>query len=139
MALPRPALFVVATAVAGVALLACAAPRPGAPVAGAAASASASADDPLSAHIGDAACSAPTDCHTVAIGHKACGGPETWRAWSSKRSDANQINELAARDAARRQAAQPKGGVASTCSLVTDPGATCDAGRCVLRSERQVN
>ena len=139
MALPRPALFVVATAVAGVALLACAAPRPGAPVAGAAAAAAASAVDPLSAHIGDAACSAPTDCHTVAIGHKACGGPETWRAWSSKRSDANQINELAARDAARRQAAQPKGGVASTCSLVTDPGATCDAGRCVLRSERQVN
>src|SRR4051812_47210296 len=42
----------------------------------------------ISAQIGDAACSADSQCRTLAIGKKPCGGPESYVAWSALRSDA---------------------------------------------------
>lgn len=85
----------------------------------------------IQAEIGDAGCDSAQQCKTVAIGHKACGGPESYLAWSSKRSDAGKIASLAAAHTAERKAQNIKSGMMSTCSLVMDPGATCSAGRCV--------
>ena len=85
----------------------------------------------IQAEIGDAACDAAQQCKTVAIGHKACGGPESYLAWSSKRSDGAKIASLAAAHAAERKAQNLSSGMMSTCSLVLDPGATCSAGRCM--------
>lgn len=85
----------------------------------------------LIAEIGDAACDTSQQCKTVAVGHKACGGPESYLPWSSKRSDGTKIAQLAAALAAESQAQTLRGGVVSTCSLVLDPGATCSAGHCV--------
>lgn len=85
----------------------------------------------LREQIGDAACTANDQCHTIAIGHKACGGPETYAVWSSAVSDGKKLRELAnAYTQARKQEAEQSGRV-SDCSLVTDPGARCEAGRCV--------
>jgi hypothetical protein len=86
----------------------------------------------IQAEIGDAACDAADQCKTVAIGRKACGGPESYMAWSTKRSDGAKIAELRAAFAAERQAQNSKSGMASTCLMVTDPGATCSAGHCVI-------
>lgn len=81
--------------------------------------------------IGDAACTANDQCHTIAIGHKACGGPETYAVWSSAVSDGKKLRELAdAYTQARKQEAEQSGRV-SDCSMVNDPGARCEAGRCV--------
>ena len=81
--------------------------------------------------IGDAACSASEQCHTLAVGHKACGGPETYVVWSSAASDGQRLKALAeAYTQASRVEAQQSGRV-SNCMMVTDPGARCDAGRCV--------
>lgn len=85
----------------------------------------------LQAEIGDAACDNSAQCKTVAIGHKACGGPESYMPWSSKRSDAGKLARLAAELAAERKAQNVSSGMMSTCSLVMDPGAVCTAGRCV--------
>jgi hypothetical protein len=85
----------------------------------------------LQAEIGDAACDSSAQCKTVAVGHKACGGPERYLAWSSKRSDAAKVASLAERYMAERKAQDVKSGMMSTCSLVVDPGAACNAGRCV--------
>ena len=85
----------------------------------------------LRAEIGDAACDSAQQCKTVAVGHKACGGPENYLAWSSKSSDGAKIRQLAEAQRAQRKAENEASGMVSTCSAVMDPGATCSAGRCV--------
>ena len=85
----------------------------------------------LQAEVGDAACDSSAQCKTVAVGHKACGGPESYMPWSSKRSDAAKVARLAADLTAERRAQDVKSGMVSTCSMVIDPGAVCTAGRCV--------
>jgi hypothetical protein len=72
-------------------------------------------------------------CRTLAIGHKACGGPERYAAWSTKTSDAARLAQLGADYTAARKADDAGGGMVSNCMAVMDPGATCSAGRCVLK------
>ncbi len=67
----------------------------------AAADAPAGAEAPMEkirALIGDAACDSDAQCRTIAIGAKACGGPEAYLAWSTKRTDATALREAAAGD-----------------------------------------
>jgi len=80
----------------------------------------------------DAACSNDQQCHTVALGAKACGGPEGYLAYSSARNDPAKVAELAARYRKQRTEANAREGVASDCSFVMDPGAVCVAGTCQL-------
>ncbi|MGK5041161.1 hypothetical protein ACQ4WQ_12520 [Janthinobacterium sp. GB1R12] len=86
----------------------------------------------IQAEVGTAACDSTQQCQTIAIGAKACGGPERYLAWSSKDNDGKKLKALAQAqaEASRKQQAD---GMMSTCSIVTDPGATCEAGRCVLQ------
>ena len=55
-------------------------------------------------------------------------------AWSSRNNDGTRLRALVAEHAAARKADDARAGMASTCSFVTDPGATCSAGHCVLRA-----
>jgi hypothetical protein len=113
---------------AGTAPVTAAAPRTPAPAT------AASAPDlmaQLRTEIGSAACDSAQQCNTVAVGHKACGGPETYLAWSSKASNAATVRQLAGAHAARRKRDNLDSAMVSTCSAVMDPGATCSAGRCV--------
>jgi hypothetical protein len=91
----------------------------------------------IHAEIGDAACDAEDQCKTVAVGRKACGGPEAYLAWSTKRSDGAKLAQLRAAYAAERQAYNSSSGMASTCLMVTDPGASCSAGHCVTNTPGQ--
>jgi hypothetical protein len=86
----------------------------------------------LQAEIGAAACDDARQCQTLALGNKACGGPERFVAWSSATSNATRVGRLAAQyaDASRRE--NEREALSSTCNVVADPGATCQAGRCVL-------
>lgn len=85
----------------------------------------------LRAEIGTAACDSAKQCKTIPVGHKACGGPETFLAWSSKGSDGAKLQRLADAYGAKRKAENLASGMLSNCSAVMDPGATCSAGRCV--------
>ena len=120
------------------------------PCACATADAPAGAGTPLErirALIGDAACDSDAQCRTLAMGAKACGGPEYYLAWSTKRTDAAALRDAVAGDGAVRRPEPPRPGVRSDCALVTDPGAYCapsgtDAAQqqgraCRLRSARQ--
>jgi len=82
----------------------------------------------------DLSCDSAQQCHTLAVGAKACGGPERYLAWSSKRQNGAALRQLAERHAALRRAEDAKSGMMSTCQVVPDPGASCEAGRCVLRA-----
>lgn len=84
------------------------------------------------AETADAACDGPQHCHSIAVGSKACGGPERYLAWSSKHGDGARLRALAARHAALRKQEDERAGLLSNCMAVQDPGASCRAGRCVL-------
>lgn len=87
--------------------------------------------DQLTAEIGDAACDNSQQCKTIAVGSKACGGPEAYLPYSTKRSDSAKVSRLAAQHAAQRKASDERSGMVSNCMMLMDPGAVCTAGRCV--------
>jgi hypothetical protein len=94
--------------------------------------------------IGDGACVSDDQCRTSAIGMSACGGPAAYLPWSTLRTDPVAVQRAAARYT-RRSAVPPRHGDASTCRVLTDPGALCQpvasspaaaavpGGRCTLR------
>jgi len=75
--------------------------------------------------IGDAACTSDSQCHTIGVGAKACGGPERFVAWSNLRTDAAELELAAARATSIERAKVQVPGKMSNCALVTDPGAYC--------------
>ena len=103
--------------------------------------------------IGDAVCTSDADCRTIAVGDKACGGPESYLAWSARQTDPQRLAAAAERYTSERKAQNQQSGMVSNCAFVTDPGARCEMasgggagagaaasaavgaqpGRCVLR------
>jgi len=79
----------------------------------------------VAALIGDGACDNDAQCHTIGVGAKACGGPQAYLAWSSKRSDRAALEQAAEREARAARAAAEASGIMSNCALVKDPGAFC--------------
>lgn len=88
----------------------------------------------IRAEVGDARCSTDAHCRTLAIGHKACGGPQQWWAWSTTTARAERLQAWADELAALQKKRQEASGMASNCLYVADPGAVCAAQRCVLRT-----
>jgi hypothetical protein len=86
----------------------------------------------IRAAVGEAGCSDNSQCRTLAIGEKPCGGPEQWLPYSSATAPVEQLKawstELSAA-AKRRNAAS---GMAGNCRYTPDPGAACVAGHCVV-------
>lgn len=91
--------------------------------------------------IGKAECESSDQCKTVAMGAKACGGPEFFLAWSSLVkggvAPAN-IPELASKHRMAREAQILAEGEMSDCKVVTDPGAQCVASKCALKPPSKV-
>jgi len=88
----------------------------------------------MRAEIGAARCDNDAQCRTVAVGEKACGGPEAWLAWSTTNSDAGRLAALSAESAAWARQHNAQSDMASNCRYNADPGAQCVAGVCRLRS-----
>lgn len=88
----------------------------------------------IQAEVGIAACDGPQQCHSIAIGAKSCGGPDSYLAWSSKKTDGKKLRSLVEQHAEARRAENAVSDMASNCQFITDPGATCQAGRCVLQA-----
>jgi len=84
-------------------------------------------------------CDNSSQCHTLGVGAKACGGPENYIAWSSKNSDGSQLKALVEQHAVARRADDAREHMMSTCSVISDPGASCKAGQCVLNSRSLLN
>ena len=87
--------------------------------------------------IGEARCADDAQCRVAPIGASPCGGPEGFRAWSTRDTDAATLEPLLRRHATLRQAEHERSGLRSTCLLLPTPTARCarsgaSAGRCVL-------
>ena len=88
----------------------------------------------LLAEIGEARCQRDSDCRSLAIGHKGCGGPEGFVAWSTAQGSASRIASLAARYGQARRQEVERSGLVSDCRALADPGARCGSEqRCVLQ------
>jgi hypothetical protein len=92
--------------------------------------------------IGGAPCEHNDQCKTLALGAKACGGPEFFLAWSTVQTPSTELADLASRYTAMRLAQVAGKGLVSDCRLNTDPGASCQfsadnrAGQCVLQTPK---
>lgn len=89
----------------------------------------------LRALIGPAACTSDSQCRSLPVGARACGGPAGYWAWSTERSDAKQVLDLSRRQAEAQKRENAASGMQSDCRMLTDPGAACVANRCELLSK----
>ena len=98
--------------------------------------------------IGNADCNDDSQCRTMAIGTKPCGGPEAYLAWSTTNTDANALELAVTNYNLERQKEIRRFGLLSNCAMVDDPGAVCaptatpdlksgGPRACRLRSARQ--
>jgi hypothetical protein len=91
----------------------------------ASASAAAAAQARVSSLIGDAACDSQSQCRTVGIGARPCGGPESWLAWSTKGTDARALQDAVQAQAQAAREANQRSGLASDCRVRPEPTAVC--------------
>lgn len=90
--------------------------------------------------IGQAPCTADAQCRTIGVGAKACGGPMAWRPWSTQGGTKGEaLQSLTDQLAALQRQRQAQSGIVSTCSYLPDPGAVCQAQRCVLKKTADAN
>lgn len=83
----------------------------------------------------DNACTRDAQCLTVPIGARACGGPESFLAYSTAAGVKPAAVAVAAqRFSAARAVAVARAGMLSTCMAIMDPGALCNAAVCQLRT-----
>ena len=76
-------------------------------------------------------CSADTECRSVALGARACGGPTGYRAYSSNGAAPDSVEALAQhqRELSAQQARASHR--VSPCFMQADPGARCQQNKCV--------
>lgn len=82
--------------------------------------------------IGAAECGSDNQCQVLPVGARACGGPESYLAWSSAKTDAARLQALAERHKTEQQASNLASGRISTCIAIAPPAVACRAGTCQL-------
>jgi hypothetical protein len=87
--------------------------------------------------IGPAACESDEQCRVIAFGSKPCGGPASYRVYSSLDTDTallearvSEYNRLAVQYNRETKAM-------SDCSMVLAPMAYCATGKCQTATQRQ--
>lgn len=80
----------------------------------------------------DRSCNSDSECHSIGVGAKSCGGPENYIAWSSKNNNGAKLKSLVELHSSARRADNNSQGTMSTCIAISDPGAVCRAGTCTL-------
>jgi hypothetical protein len=85
--------------------------------------------------IGDAKASDPSQCRVLALGHKACGGPETYVAYSTEQTDETELLKLAEHYKNAQQTMQKQERMYSDCAIVPEPTVGWVNGYCVLGAD----
>lgn len=85
--------------------------------------------------IGDAKASDPSQCRVLALGHKACGGPEAYVAYSTEHTDETELLELADHYKNAQQRMQKQERMYSDCAIVPEPKVGWVNGYCVLGAD----
>lgn len=79
----------------------------------------------VEALVGTPRCRTDSDCRSIGVGARACGGPETYLAWSNQVTHQAALESAVARHAALRRAADAKAGMESPCVVAEAPAVHC--------------
>jgi hypothetical protein len=82
--------------------------------------------------IGAAGCTDSSQCRTLPLGARGCGGPEGYLPYSTANSSEATLQALGERYKKEREAQNARSGMVSDCRFMVDPGAVCQAGTCQL-------
>ena len=86
----------------------------------------------IKTEIGDAQCENDKNCAALAIGHRACGGPAGFLAYSNVASDVDKLNNLAQQHTATERQLNKLRGIMSICEMLLPPPVVCVNQRCVV-------
>lgn len=80
--------------------------------------------------VGDAKASNASFCRKVPLGHRPCGGPESYLVYSAEGIDETKLLALVAQYGSLRQAEHQASGMLSTCEVIPEPGIDWADGVC---------
>lgn len=83
--------------------------------------------------IGNAACEVTGQCRVIAVGSKPCGGPWSYRAYSTLKTDVSSLEVTVQRYTDLQKELNQRTGAISDCMFVTGPTVQCVSGRCVTQ------
>ena len=78
-------------------------------------------------------CKRDSDCSTVGIGWRSCGGPERHLIYSKKKTDAKRLKSLT--EKLTQLDRNAKKGMAGICSIEMPPQVACVKGQCTQSSQ----
>ncbi len=84
----------------------------------------------LMAEINAESCQSDADCGVVGIGHKPCGGAESYQVYSKIASDEKKLLELAEQYKQRVKAYQKEKQMVGICVVTPEPKASCQNNMC---------
>ena len=80
--------------------------------------------------IGDASCTDNSQCASLAIGAKPCGGPYAYRVYSSLNTDTQKLTDLAQHYKMLNKRYNKESGLMSDCMMVMPPAVACIKNTC---------
>jgi len=83
--------------------------------------------------IGLASCTDNNQCATIAVGHKPCGGPTHYLAYSSQSTDIDVLNSLVTQFNTAQRDENIKLGRISDCMVVAESPVACVQNQCQIR------
>lgn len=85
-------------------------------------------------------CRENTDCATVGVGARSCGGPEQYLAYAPAHTPGPALQRAVQKNTQLRKKQLEARGEMSTCELLPDPGALCTpAGQCAVQPLRSAS
>ncbi len=82
--------------------------------------------------VGEAKAENAKQCRMLALGQKACGGPESYLAYSITATDEKLLKQHASRYKQLQQQMQAQSGLLSNCAVVPEARLEWSDGRCTL-------
>lgn len=81
--------------------------------------------------VGEPRCSEPSECRTIPLGSKPCGGPWSYLIYSAATTDSAALEHAVRAYNAREAEQNRKSGRVSDCSFIAPPKLTCDRRLCI--------
>lgn len=81
----------------------------------------------------DLVCSSNDDCSSLALGSRACGGPNGYVVYSKNNSSSNELVSIAANLEAVENRYNNEAGIFSICSFEMPPEVACQKNICVAK------
>lgn len=81
-------------------------------------------------------CQAKSDCGSIGIGHRACGGPESYLVYSKKQVDKNKLEAMVSKYNEAKKEQVKKSGMMSTCMMLMPPAVDCKNNMCAASSSK---